>query len=551
MDRKEPGMNSTWKGKEIGLIGVVVVIAIAAYVSGLFVDVTRDGSKYAAIAREIFDSGDWIRLKIHGEPYDQKPPLLFWLSAVSFHLFGMSNFAFKLPLLLTGLLGVYSLYRLAKGMYGPMVAHLAVAMTVTTQASFLYFMDIHTDTVLMPFVIFSLWQFWEFLGKGRSFNGYLGFVGIGLAMLAKGPVGAVVPFFAVISYLLLTRQYRRMLDYRWYVGILVTLVVILPGLVGLMDQFGWEGIRFFFWTNNAERLAGRLGSSRGDYFFFFHNLFYQFAPWMILLYVASFREFRSFLQWKQRDADNFLLGGIWVYFIILALSRGKLPNYIFMLIPLFAVLTAKYVSRQMESQGSNAYKWLSVIQTVIYLLLATLIVVLVVWLFPLGNLLLWLVVMTGLILSGLVMWKGPSGMFRFFYPGMLLSAVFSLMVNAHVAPQIFAGQASVQAAEIYNKQATAGEKIYNYNYESYELFFYAKEPAYKLVNDLGLIERMQQPGTWALTERQVVERIDFPEPAPEIIPLPHVWVNRLNWEYINPATRSHATDTLFLLRSRF
>jgi hypothetical protein len=134
---------------------------------------------------------------------------------------------------------------------------------------------------------------------------------------------------------------------------------------------------------------------------------------------------------------------------------------------------------------------------------------------------------------------------------MLLSAVFSLLVNAHVAPQIFGGQTSVQASEIYNQRASAGERIYNYNYESYELFFYAKEPAQKLINDLGLIDRMQQPGAWALTESKVVERIDFAEPAPEVIPLPHVWVNRLNWEYINPATRPRATDTLFLLRSKF
>ena len=544
-------MNSTWKGKEIWLIGFVVLVALAAYVAGLFVDVTRDGSKYAAVAREICDSGDWIRLKIHGEPYDQKPPLLFWLSAASFHLFGLSNFAFKLPLLLSGLLGIYSLYRLAKGLYDPLVAHLAVAMTVTTQASFLYFMDIHTDTVLMSFVIFSLWQFREFLVKGRSINGYLGFVGIGLAMLTKGPVGAVVPFFAVISTLVFTRQFRRMLDYRWYVGILITILVILPGLAGLFDQFGWEGIRFFFWTNNAERLAGRLGSSRGDYFFFFHNLLYQFAPWMILLYVAAGHEFTRLWKRKFSDADYFLLGGIWVYFIILALSKGKLPNYIFMLIPLFAVLTAKYVARLMEQPVGRSFRWLFLIQQVISVLMAALIVAVAVWLFPVASIILWLIVFVGLMLSGWVMWKGPSNLFRFLFPGMLLSAVFSLVVNAHVAPQIFGGQASVQAAEIYNQQAAEGEKIYNYNYESYELFFYAKEPAYKLINDLGLIDRMQQPGAWALTERKVVERIDFAEPVPEIIPLPHVWVNQLNWEYINPATRPQATDTLFLLRSRF
>lgn len=141
---------------------------VAAYAAGLFVHVTRDASKYAALAREIYDTGEFINLKIHGEPYVQKPPLLFWLSALSFHLFGISDLAFKLPLLLFSFAGIFFTFKLGSALYDQKTGVLAALLTASSQISFLYNMDIHTDTLLQSLVTFSLWQFYLFLKNKKT-----------------------------------------------------------------------------------------------------------------------------------------------------------------------------------------------------------------------------------------------------------------------------------------------------------------------------------------------------------------------------------------------
>jgi len=92
--------------------------------------------------------------------------------------------------------------------------------------------------------------------------------------------------------------------------------------------------------------------------------------------------------------------------------------------------------------------------------------------------------------------------------------------------------------------------LFNYNYFSHELFFYCHQGASNIRNDLALFELMKKPGNWVLTTKEVVERMPGDQfPKPEINPLSHVWINKLNVKYLNPATRAAARDTLFLLRS--
>lgn len=525
------------------------VLAVTAYTSGLFVDVTRDASKYATIAREIFESGDFIHLKIHGEPYDQKPPMLFWLSALSFYLFGISNFTFKLPVLLLGFWGVYSTYRLGKSLFNRDVGLVAAVLLATSQAFFLYYMDIHTDSVLMPFVIFSLWQLYDFIKTGRNIHFMAGFAGIGLAMLSKGPVGAIVPAFAVVGHLLFTKQYGRLTDWRWYAGSLFSLVIIIPALVGLFNQFGWDGVGFYFWTNNAGRLSGSFGASRNDYLFFVHNLLYLFFPWALLLFSSVYFEFRSLLRRKFRSREFFLFSGIWFFFIILSFSKGKLPNYSFMLYPLFSILTAKYIVIALSNKRNEFYKTVLKFQVISVILTLIILFAISAWMFPLRSIWLWsLLIALAAVVICLIKTLTPVGV-KLLLPSAISVITLNFIINFHVAPQIFSDQASVKAATIFNELAQPDENIYNYNYSSHELFFNAKRPVVKVINDLTVISLLQQPGNWIFTERQVVERLNGDFPEPEIIPLGHVWLNKLNFKYLNPKTREQARDTLFLIRS--
>jgi 4-amino-4-deoxy-L-arabinose transferase-like glycosyltransferase len=531
------------------IVPALLVMLVAAYVAGLFVDVTRDAGKYASVAREVYESGDFINLRVHGEPYDQKPPMLFWLSALSFYIFGLSNFAFKLPLLFTGLLGIYSTYRLGKSLYNVRVGMTAAMMLAASQVYFLYYMDIHTDSVLQPFVTFALWQLYEFIKKNKNVHLILGFSGIGCAMLTKGPVGALVPAFAVLGHLVFTRQYERLLDIRWYLGALLALILILPALAGLYNQFGWEGIRFYFWTNNAGRLTGQLGAHRPDYFFYVHNLLYLFFPWMLLLFVSAGFEFRSLIKRRFRGREFYIFPGTWLFFLILTLSKGKLPNYIFVLMPLFSLLTAKYAMLATGGRRPSLFRLFLRMQAVSVVLGSLLVAVIIFWLFPVVKAVMFLPAIVMVFVIGFALNKRNTDKVRLFLPSLAVAIVLNLYINMHVAPLIFSAQASVKAAAIFNAESGPGDKIHNYNYESHELFFYAVRPAVKVINDVTVIRLMQEPGNWVLTERKVVERLEGDYPEPEIIPLEHVWLNKLSLKYLNPRTRSQATDTLFLMRS--
>ena len=102
------------------------VLAIAAlcviYACGSVLDVMEvDAAQYAAMARELAAGGDWLQFRFRGADYLDKPPLLFWTSALSFKLFGVHNWSYKLPSILAALFGLYATYRLARLYHGVIV----------------------------------------------------------------------------------------------------------------------------------------------------------------------------------------------------------------------------------------------------------------------------------------------------------------------------------------------------------------------------------------------------------------------------------------------
>src|SRR5207344_2558843 len=94
------------------------MLATVVYIFGLFVNVMDvDAAQYASISREMLQNHRYLEVLHRGNNYLDKPPLLFWLAVLSFKIFGVSNFACKLPTFLFTLLGVYSTYRIANLLY--------------------------------------------------------------------------------------------------------------------------------------------------------------------------------------------------------------------------------------------------------------------------------------------------------------------------------------------------------------------------------------------------------------------------------------------------
>jgi len=172
------------------------------YFIGLFIPLmNNDSAHHAIIGLHMLLSGDYISLIDHGSDYLDKPHLLFWLSAISYHVFGITSVGFKFPSLLFSILGIYSTFRLGKLLYNKNTGRLAALILTSTYAFILSNNDVRMDAVLTACIIFSIWQLAEFSEKNRWQNLVLSSLGLALGFSTKGMIGAILPCLAIVIHL--------------------------------------------------------------------------------------------------------------------------------------------------------------------------------------------------------------------------------------------------------------------------------------------------------------------------------------------------------------
>ena len=525
---------------------IIAIAAIGSYITGLSIDVTRDAGKYATVSKEVFQNGNFINLTIHGDAYDQKPPMLFWLGATGFSIGSVSNFWFKFPFLLLTFLGFYWAFQLGKSLYNQRVGYLTAIMLGFSFIYSLYSSDIHTDTPLQAFVTLALWQLFEFIKTKKHKHWILGFVGIGLAMLTKGPIGAAIPAFAVVGHILLKKDFKFFFDYRWYLGIILALAVASPALIGLMNQFGWEGIRFFFWENNVGRITGSYVQATNDPFFYVHSLAYLFLPWSLLFFISAFSEFKFLIKNKFQTTEYFTFTGIWIYFIIINSASSQLPNYIFIIVPLIAVLSAKWIDIAIQ-QKSKLIGLFNTVQKGVVLLLWAGIIALSFYFFPTPKWYFWILGIAGLSVSYYIFMQIQVSAIRLLLPSIIAFTCLFLLMNKHILPFMFSFQAPPKAARFFNENADKNDKLYNYKYDQYELFFYSEPQAIQLKGDDNLQE-IATNGNWIFTNPEGLNELKKLEAKPDtLIEYRHLYLNR-GGRFINPKTRDDVLQPMYLLK---
>lgn len=529
-------------------IALAAILCLAAYCHGLFVDLTGDAGKYAAIARHIVESNDWIDLKIHGEPYDQKPPLHFWLAAAGFALGGLHNWSYKLFPVAYGLAGIYFAYRLGKELYGKRAGQLAAVMLLGCESFVLLAMDVHTDFVLQTNVTLAIWQLAAYSRTRKTPNFVLAFVAVGLAMMSKGPIGAAVPAFALGTQLLTKGRFREIASPKWLAGGAIALAVASPAFIGLYRQFGAEGITFFFITNNLGRITGQYAGSNSDPFFYVHSLLYLFAPWTPILLYALFREGKEMVREAKSKADYFAMGAIIPYFIILSVAKGKAPHYLLILIPLFAVLTGKWLAKTLEQNNTRQLNRIQHAQNLFLLAVGAIYLMLVAWIFPAPGIAGWIIFGLSTSAAAAVAMRGESFAYRLVLPGLLLMGGLSTYVNAEALPRAFAYQASTRASRLFNRQAAPTDTIYNYRYPQYEIFFYSRGKSLQLNSTEHLPARIDQ--AWVFTDETGKDSL-LHAPGIKTIQLEALknrGMNRAGIGFINPATREQSLETCYLIQ---
>lgn len=178
-----------------------------------------DEGLYAEIAREMVTRGDWVIPHVNGLPYLEKPPLYFWLTASTFWLFGLSEWATRLWSAISALGTVLLTWRIGRRLYGAQAGLLAGVVVATVVGNALYVRRASTDQLFVFCLTLAMYGFLrdaERPDRGRA-RFLLVYVGAGLSVLAKGFIGLVFPVLIIGLGVLAARGLgtRRQMPLSW------------------------------------------------------------------------------------------------------------------------------------------------------------------------------------------------------------------------------------------------------------------------------------------------------------------------------------------------
>src|SRR5262249_39131704 len=184
---------------EGGWFAVWIGLAIAVHGSGMGLPILGpDAAIYASIAKTMVQQHNYCDVVVHGQDWLDKPHFPFWLTALSFRLFGVQTWAYKLPALLCLLLGAWSTYRFATQFYTPQVARWAVLILLTAEHTILSNTDIRAEAYLTGLIMAAVYTFARAHRTKACWPLILGSGFTACAMMTKGPM-ALIPIGGALA----------------------------------------------------------------------------------------------------------------------------------------------------------------------------------------------------------------------------------------------------------------------------------------------------------------------------------------------------------------
>ncbi|MHB8177524.1 MAG: ArnT family glycosyltransferase [Vulcanimicrobiaceae bacterium] len=344
---------------------VGAAIAALATLPGLGVGTLWDNSEtaYGEVAREILLTGDWIVMHSNGHPWFVQPPLYFWIAAIFAKLFGVTSFALRLPsALATIAMGGMTGYAVARqrgtraGIYAGVILSTCLMQAIMGRLAIM-------DALLDLAVSLSIFWWFRALETGRDRYAVYGWIAAGFGFLAKGPVAPVAALLVIVPYYLWNRRMERTYAWSpraWIAGLAGFVLIVAPWLVLLGMRTGLGSIVTLIGHYTIGRYTGVIENQAGPIWYYIPVVILGFFPWIAFLPVAAAFAVQR-LRANSVDANLarlLRLAVVWavVPFLFFSFARTKLPNYIALEFPAFALLLALYfddVARRGSSRAAT------------------------------------------------------------------------------------------------------------------------------------------------------------------------------------------------------
>jgi 4-amino-4-deoxy-L-arabinose transferase-like glycosyltransferase len=306
---------------------------------------------YGEVAREILLSHDWLVMHLNAAPWFVQPPLYFWIAAIFAKIFGIGEFAMRLPsALATVAMGAavgYAVGRIAgarAGAYAGIVLSTSLMQAIVGR---LAIMDALLDLSVTAAILWWYRAFEPSRGPGREDGRkragalVLGTAAIALGTLAKGPVAPVIVLLVVGTWL----------GWEWRLGLrpvvprgaafavaaVAFALIALPWFVLLGQRVGPAAMAELIGHYTVGRYTGVIENQRGPWFYYVPVLILGFFPWIAFVPAAFARAAKAALVARGSLAR---LAIVWAVlpFVFFSAAQTKLPNYIALMFPALAIV---------------------------------------------------------------------------------------------------------------------------------------------------------------------------------------------------------------------
>ncbi len=448
-----------------------------------------DEPRYAEVAREMFASGDWITPRLGGIHWFEKPALTYWLVASGFTLFGVSEWAARFFIALGAGAGALMLYFFGRRVRSARFGYLSAAALLSSGIWLGFGRGATFDTPLamtmeLSLLAFYLWDREQGEGGKTNFWWYVCCAGLGLAVLAKGLAGLVLPVGVIGLYLLLARRLLKLLKRP---GLLVIGAVIFLAMAAtwygpMFARHGREFWNEFFLAHHFQRYLTNKYQHPQPVYFFLAIALMGCVPWTFHLIAAAqqtIKRWRDFAAKEIAEPDRLCLF-VWLWallpVIFFSFSGSKLPGYILPVFPAIALLVGGELERLWTEGATRRFRWMNTLNGLLLVVIAA-----IVWLrgsAEMGaseneaRLAAAVVMAVAIIYLALVWWRREKAATRLLPFGVLAI----VLAASHL---LFAGLGRQESmrdlSHLAQQQAAPGERLIFYINTEQSLNFYAPE----------------------------------------------------------------------------
>lgn len=313
---------------------------------------------YALIPLEMLQSKNWVIPTLNGVPYIEKPPLLYWLIAVSYKVFGVSEWSARLVTCISGLLICFSVSRFARRTRFEESEWIAPLILGTSLGFIVFSRMVYFDVLFSLLLSLSLFYFYYWYQNGKKRYSVASYVALALATLTKGLLAPVLAGIVIFVFLILDRaHWKTFFSFIFNRGLFVYFLIVTPW--HLMAQkidpnFAW----FYFVNEHFNRfldLREPKDYYRGPFYYYLPRLFLYVFPWSLHLFFLT----RAASPRGDAKVTKFL----WVWFlsflIFFSISKAKANYYMVAALPPLVLLISNRIEDNLRERRFFIFRTLS------------------------------------------------------------------------------------------------------------------------------------------------------------------------------------------------